>query len=117
MTLTWEGDLLEALRAVRDKAQVLDADLEVGAQLVLAESSALVPKLSGDLADSGKVSRKRGGDNTVAIVYTSPYAHWIHENLTFRHPRGGQAKFLETALIVKGPDAINTAGRAFWDRI
>lgn len=29
------------------------------------------------------------------VVYTAPYAVYVHEDLTARHPRGGQAKYLE----------------------
>lgn len=117
MSIRWEGDLLANLRAMQAKAQRLDDDVYVGAQLVLADSKERVPKDSGDLATSGHIKRDRGGNNTVAIVYTSVYAHWIHEHLHFKHPHGGEAKFLETALLVKGADAVNKAGEHFWRRL
>lgn len=118
MSVRWEtGSLLAGLRDVLAKSENLDDDVAAGARVVLEESETLVPKIGGQLAGTGKVDTARGGTNTVAIIYTSVYAHWIHEHLFFKHPHGGQAKFLETAMIVKGGEAVNTAGDHFWGRL
>jgi hypothetical protein len=45
------------------------------------------------------------------------YARWVHEHLMFKHPFGGEAKFLETAMLTKGEAAINQAGEHFWGRL
>lgn len=117
MSIRWEGDLLANLRVVQAKAQRLDDDVYEGAKLVLADSDERVPKRSHDLEGSGHLKRDRGGNNTVAIEYTSVYARWVHEHVNFHHPFGGEAKFLETALLMKGMDAVNKAGEHFWERL
>jgi len=95
--------------AARVRAHVEDA-LAEGAQVILDRSTELVPKESGDLAASGSVNKGAAGTQAVAIRYDSVYAHYIHENLEFKHPHGGQAKFLEMAMVEKGSDAIDKAG-------
>ena len=95
----------------------IEDGLEQGAQIILEESDVLVPKEIGDLAASGSVKKDRGGLNTVGITYSSVYARYIEEHLFFKHPHGGEAKFLETAMITKGSDAINKAGEVIWDRV
>jgi len=106
-------DLEGILAKVR--ANVEDA-LAEGAQVILDRSTELVPKEpgGGELAASGSVKKDwvmvASGVYTVGIVYDSVYAHWIHENLTFNHPTGGSAKFLELAMNERGEAAINKAG-------
>ena len=114
--LDWEDHLTKRLSAIHAKSKGLARDLEQGAKIVLDEARDLVPKESGDLAASGRVKRGRGGVNTVAVTFSGPYARWIHEHLWFRHPRGGQAKYLEAAMLLKGREAINEAGEHFWRR-
>lgn len=117
MSIEWRDTLSGGLREVLAKAKRLDDDLYVGAKIVLDDSNERIPKESGNLARTGVRKRDRGGNNTVAIEYGTPYARWIHEHLTFKHPTGGQAKFLETAMLVKGHDAINKAGEHLWGRL
>lgn len=109
--------MLSRLRVMREKAGHMQDDLAKGAKVILRESDVLVPKESGDLAATGHINRDRGGKNTVAIKYSSVYAHYIHEHMFFKHPHGGQAKFLETAMLTKGEAAINEAGEHFWRRL
>lgn len=117
MSIEYKGDLFGNLRILRGKTNRVDDDLYVGAEIILKDSLERVPKESGDLASSGTIKRDRGGNNTVAIEYASVYAHWIHEHLHFKHDRGGEAKFLETAMVVKGEEAINKAGEHLWGRL
>jgi hypothetical protein len=35
---------------------------------------------------------------TFQVTYTAPYAVYVHEDLTAKHPNGGQAKFLEQPM-------------------
>lgn len=45
-----------------------------------------------------------GGESLVGTVEVNQvYAHYQHEGLNFRHPRGGQAKFLEEPLYSETP--------------
>jgi hypothetical protein len=117
VSIEWRGDLLGNLREVLAKVQRLDDDLYEGARIVLADSEARVPKESGKLVATGVIKRDRAGNNAVAIEYGTPYARWIHEHVHFKHPSGGEAKFLETALLVKGREAINKAGEHLWRRL
>lgn len=117
MSIEWRDTLSIYLREVLAKSQRLDDDLAVGAKIILDDSDARVPKESGHLIATGVVKRERGGNSVVGIVYKGPYARWQHEHLYFKHPQGGQAKFLETAMLVKGRAAINKAGEHLWGRL
>lgn len=116
MSMTWENHLdLEGIaRTIREHVQEA---LGEGAQLILDRSTVLVPKESTDLAASGAVRKDRGGLNTVGITYDGPYARYVHEHLFFKHPTGGQAKFLEDAMLTQGGPAIDKAGEVLWDKV
>ena len=114
--IRWTGDLEQVLSRAYRRSERLDDDMAYGAEAVLEEAVALVPKESGALAASGRIHKNRGGVNTVVITFDGPYARWIHEHLQFKHPRGGQAKYLEAAMLLKGRDAMNRAGQHFWRR-
>jgi hypothetical protein len=115
--LRFEDGLSGSLRRILAQSEHMQDDLAHGAKVILADSTERVPKESGDLAATGHIDRDRGGKNTVAVVYSSVYSHWIHEHLWFKHPHGGTAKFLELAMLAKGREAINEAGQRFWRRI
>lgn len=115
--IRWQNSLSAGLREVLEKTQSLDDDLYEGALVILADSDHRVPRESGVLMASGDVRKDRAGHNAVAIEYDSVYARWIHEHIHFKHPQGGEAKFLETALLVKGHEAINKAGEHLWRRL
>jgi hypothetical protein len=118
MSLLWrDNGLRGGLRDILAKSQHLDDDVYDGADVVLQRSRELAPKESSNLVRSSRVLRDRGGKNAVGIVYTSVYARYQHEHLHFKHPSGGQAKFLEIALLEKGPEAVNKAGEHFWGRL
>lgn len=115
--LEWVDELTRSLSSIRAKSRGLAADLEHGASVIRDEAVRLVPKESGDLAATARIRKNRGGVNTVAITFGGPYARWIHEHTWFKHPQGGQAKYLEAAMLLKGREAINEAGEHFWRRI
>lgn len=117
MSVEWRDDLSGWLRQALAKSQHMQDDMAHGAKVILKEAKELVPKESGDLAAGGHINRDRGGNNTAAIIFRGPYARWIHEHMFFKHPHGGQAKYLEDALLLKGKEAINEAGEKFWRRL
>lgn len=117
MSMAWSDQLTGELRRVLMASEDLTVDAEVGARVILDDSESRVPKESGRLAGTGKIDRDRAGANSVGIVYSSVYARWIHEHLGFKHPHGGEAKFLETAMLTKGQEAVNKAGEHFWGRL
>lgn len=112
------GDLsFENHLQLREFGELIDSlipgALHEGGDVILVDAKAKVPvapKKPGDgephLIDTGRVAPERGGDNTVGIEFTSVYARYIHENLQFKHIHGGQAKYLEAAMIEKQDDAI-----------
>lgn len=64
---------------------------------ILAESNKLVPLEEGTLQRSGQIAMDP--NNLVGTIsYDSPYAVRQHEELTWRHAPGRQAKYLETAV-------------------
>lgn len=90
---------------------VQDALNEV-AQQILERSQDLVPVRTGALRDSGYItSGDQGGYPSVTITYGGgdvDYAYKVHEDLEMRHPNGGQAKYLEQAVIEYEQVAIDT---------
>jgi hypothetical protein len=118
VSIEWVDTMSEGLMKLRAAvAENIDEAVAEGAEVILLDSDERMPKESGHLAGTGKVNKARGGSHTVGITYDGPYARWIHEHLFFKHPHGGQAKYLETAMAVKGNEAINEAGRALWRRL
>ncbi len=91
--------------------------LAEGGQVVLDRSQELVPiegrpdTNGGTLAESGRVNRI-GSDYlpVVSVSYDGPYAVYQHEGLEFHHPTGGQAKFLELAMVEKSEQATAAIG-------
>ena len=117
MSIRWENSLSAGLERIAAAANDLSQDARVGGEVILEDALVRVPKETGDLASSGMVQEWRGGKNTTAIIFDSVYSRYIHEHLHFRHPTGGEPKFLESAMLVKGEEAINRAGEHFWNRL
>ncbi|MGW5352204.1 hypothetical protein ACWERV_17045 [Streptomyces sp. NPDC004031] len=85
--LTWHGALI-----AEEAREHAEDGMDDGLELLLAASRAVVPLLSEDLSKSGKASRD-GLEGTVS--YNTVYARRQHEELTWRHAPGRQAKYLE----------------------
>ena len=84
-------------RAAKKKRDAAGQGLLLAAEHVLQVSRTRVPIEEGTLERSGTTSVDR--DNLVAhISYDTPYAVRQHEDMTYRHDAGRQAKFLESAL-------------------
>lgn len=120
--MRWDGDLIANLERIAEESRFTAEDAADGASLILARSDELVPKApkahtddTPSLVSTGHV--KLDGNDGAAIGYSSVYAHWIHEHTWFKHPHGGQAKFLETAMLEKGQEAVNRAGERFFRRL
>jgi len=71
--------------------------LELAAEHLLQVSSELAPHEEGDLERSGEVSKDESLE-TVVVSYDRPYAVRQHEELTWRHDEGKQAKYLEDPM-------------------
>ena len=66
--------------------------MESAAEYLRAESANEVPRDTHALAQSAEVS---SDSETVVLSYDTDYAIKQHEELGYRHPRGGKAKYLE----------------------
>jgi hypothetical protein len=78
--------------------------LEAG-EYLKDESDRLVPLEEGTLRNSGEVSTDEG-KLTARVSYDTPYAVRQHEETTYRHPNGRQAKYLEQASNLHGERAM-----------
>lgn len=82
---------LPILTTVEKAAQ---AGLQDVARATLKASNERMPKDTGDTAKSGFTASE---DLTSQVGYRSKVATIQHETLEYRHPQGGEAKFLERA--------------------
>jgi len=71
--------------------------LYFGAEHVGEESDRVIPLEEGTLERSKAVSVDEGALQA-AVSYDTPYAVIQHEDLTFHHDAGRQAKYLETPI-------------------
>ncbi|WP_205314877.1 minor capsid protein [Nonomuraea lactucae] len=71
--------------------------LKVAAEHLLQVSRELVPHEEGTLERSGTVSADEA-NLRAAVSYDTPYAVRQHEELTWKHDPGRQAKYLEEPL-------------------
>lgn len=64
-------------------------------------SQELVPVATGDLKSSGRVDTPQtdGASVYVDIIYGTPYALAVHENLESNHAAPTQAKYLEIPVV------------------
>lgn len=90
--LEWDDDrILAALSGASMEG------LEVAAEHLLQVSSALAPHEEGDLERSGDTDKDED-EQAVSVFYDRPYAARQHEELTWRHDEGRQAKYLEEPM-------------------
>lgn len=73
------------------KAGTIDS-AKLIAQEILARAIQEVPLDTGDLMHSGKV---RADDTRAVVSFDTPYAIRQHEEMSYRHPGGRSAKYLE----------------------
>lgn len=71
---------------------------------ILTEAKELCPVDSGTLRQSGSV-RANSKNKTVEISFNTPYALKQHEEMSYNHPNGGQAKYLEQPFNERVKDA------------
>ena len=94
-TISFAG-IEQAILAVAGKA------VGLAAEHVLSEATKLVPIEEGTLSRSGTTSTARDGLTVIAAVsYDTPYARRQHEDMSYRHDQGRQAKFLEQPLMAE----------------
>lgn len=91
----WRGD------RAKGKARRGAVDgLKLGAEHVLGESRKQVPHEEGTLERSGVASVDEV-TMTAAVSYDTPYAARQHEELTWQHDDGRNAKYLEKPMAAE----------------
>lgn len=109
------GALAEALKdALRAGATKGVQDL---AREVLKDAQGRVPKGDPQLDPDPSVDLAKSGvvvvvDDGVVIDFQTPYAAKQHEDLRLRHPRGGNARFLEIAVAQNTSALERAVGQA-----
>ncbi|MCD4558227.1 minor capsid protein [Schaalia sp. lx-100] len=89
--VTWNGPKIQAkLRGAQRHA------LRLAGEHLRTQSVQLTPIREGLLRASAAVSLHENRA-LAAVSFNTPYAVRQHEELGYRHPKGGQAKYLETA--------------------
>lgn len=105
------GRLADVLKAaMRDGAQ---DGMERLAREVLEDANSRIPKGAPRLDPDPNVTLAKAGtvvavDDGVVIDFTAAYAAKQHEDLRLRHPRGGDARYLEIA-VATNTDAMQRA--------
>ena len=92
MTVKWYGE-----KASGAEKKGAARGLMLGAEHVLEEANRLVPIEEGTLLRSGTASVDESALRA-AVSYDTLYAARQHEDMTYRHDAGRQAKFLEQPL-------------------
>lgn len=89
------------------------AQLGIEAELILSEAVALVPIEEGTLQNSGQTAQ----DGLEAAIGfgagpAAPYAVRQHEDLTYTHDSGRQAKYLEVPFVAAAGRTSEAIARA-----
>lgn len=91
----WNGAQVTA----KEKAGLI-AGLTNGAEYLLGEARAIVPIEESTLERSGVATVDRSS-MTAAVSFDTPYAVRQHEELTWQHDEGRQAKYLEQPAVTE----------------
>jgi len=97
---TWHGDEVK-----RKEREGRNKGLRLAAEELLAASQAIVPIEEATLERSGvaSVDESKG---KAAVSYDTVYAVRQHEELTWRHDPGRQAKYLEQPFETERPTML-----------
>jgi hypothetical protein len=104
--------VLNLIRALPDE---IENALRSDAEVTLEIAKQRTPVDTGALVDSGMLGEpeKSGFQYSQPITFGDPepyYAIFVHENLEARHPNGGQAKFLESAVLERSAGMSSRLG-------
>lgn len=92
----WDAEINMLLRNIESATKEAVEDVCLDLQ---SKSQQLAPIDTGDLRASASTEIQKHGTLIVGRVgFNESYALKQHEELSYNHPRGGQAKYLETPL-------------------
>jgi chromosome segregation ATPase len=98
----WYKELQKVLKKMQQlELGSMEALIEIG-KAILGRAVELCPIDTGFLRSSGSLLIY---DDYIVIVFSAPYATYVHENMSNYHPIG-RAKFLEIALQEFMPDKM-----------
>jgi len=98
----WYKELQKVLKKMQQlELGSMEALIEIG-KAILGRAVELCPIDTGALRSSGSLLIY---DDYIVIVFSAPYATYVHENMSNYHPIG-RAKFLEIALQEFMPDKM-----------
>jgi hypothetical protein len=90
--------------AARARRAAASAVVKIIAEDLLGQAQRSAPVDEGTLRGSGAVKITEKLDGVEAeISFDTPYAARQHEEVTYRHPKGGKAKYLEDPLKAMAP--------------
>lgn len=90
-SMTWRGpEITQRVKGATRQA------LGKGAAYLLAQTIPRTPIRDGPLRASGGTDVD---DDTASVFFDTPYAARQHEEVGWRHPKGGQAKYLENTVL------------------
>ena len=84
------------------------AALAAAARSIQERSNAIAPRRTGAMIGSSSAGVE---GRTARVSYVAAYAGIQHDATGFRHPRGGQAKYLATALMA--PETVQAMKEGF----
>lgn len=91
---------------------VVPAGLRLAATIIKIASMKKTPVDTGALKGSHYVSvEKQGRKSTAEVGVMQDYGLIVHEDLSMNHPNGGQAKFLEAAIVEKRSEILEAIRR------
>lgn len=110
------------LKIGADAQQAIAAGLYQEAELVMTEAKKQVPVDTGTLKNSGHVQRPviSGDEISVTLGFggaASDYALIQHEDLSLKHPHGGNAKYLERPFLASLNGLTTRLATRFWQRL
>lgn len=115
--VTGAAEMVARLRRIGERfPDEVARALYTEAQVEMTEAKRRTPVKTGVLRASGHVQEpvRSGRKIAVTLAYggaASAYAIQVHEDLEANHPRGGQAKFLESVLTESAPHMAERIAR------
>lgn len=96
------------LRAMQEGSTIglhafAEAVLELAAEKAPPTDPENDPNPNVTLKESGSIVPDPEGHGHLLVVFDTPYAAKLHENLRYKHPHGGGPKFLEHAVQELAP--------------
>lgn len=106
-----KGVLKNLEDAVQQIKKLTPQALRAGLEVIYDQSQIYVPRATGRLAASGEMEVSKFGDRIIGTISygkggNPQYAVFVHEMIEVYHEPPTRAKFLQTAIDERTPDAI-----------